>query len=82
MSVRVNICEGCEGVCGMCKNVMTGICIYMETIDDLMTSAAVSERVPTSYISCMGSKYTEMSTHPGPSFVWSLRSTASSAMRI
>ena len=39
MSVRVNICEGCEGACGMCKNVMTGICIYsiMETINDPMT---------------------------------------------
>ena len=32
--------------------------------------------------SCTGSKFTRMSTHPGASFAWSLRSTASSTMRI
>ena len=33
-------------------------------------------------ISCIGSKFTRMSAHHGASFAWSLKSTASSAMRI
>ena len=33
-------------------------------------------------ISCIGSKFIWISAHPGASFAWSLRSTASNAMRI
>ena len=44
----------------------------------------VKERPPPTFgpISCIGSKFTQMSAHPGVSFAWSLRSTASSALRI
>ena len=42
------------------------------------------ERPPPTFcsISCIGSKFTWMSAHPGVSFAWSLRTIASSAMRI
>ena len=42
------------------------------------------ERPPPTFgpISCIGSKFTWMSAHPGASFAWRLRSTTSSAMRI
>ena len=42
----------------------------------------VKERPPPTFgpISCTGSMFTQMSTHPGASFAWSLRSTASSAV--
>ena len=33
-------------------------------------------------ISCIGSKFNRMSAHPGASFMWSLRTTASSTMHI
>ena len=33
-------------------------------------------------VSCIGSKFSQMSAHPGATFKWSLRSMASSAMRI
>ena len=44
----------------------------------------VKERPPPTFgpISCTGSMFTQMSTHPGASFAWSLRSTASSAICI
>ena len=59
--------------------------LYIQYHDDPMTSAVVSEEHPPptfGSISCVGSKFTGMSNHLGLSFMWSLRSTASSAMRI
>ena len=71
----------CSERCGrsLCHDKCMYVCMYCSLGKD---RPLTKEHPPPTFgsISHIGSKFTQMRAHPGASFAWSLRSTASSAM--